>query len=83
MRRNRRHAWQFFRGANLMTIIAPIVLTPTREELLRAMRKRHPRLSDARLSELLDYRLARGVLDVICNDIGEIDVRLTAAMKLN
>jgi len=66
-----------------MTITAPIVLTPTREQLLRAMRKHHPRISDERLSKLLDYRLARGVLDVICNDIGEIDVLLTAAMRPN
>jgi hypothetical protein len=66
-----------------MTNPAPLVLAPTREQLLRAMRKRHPRLSDERLNRLLDHRLARGVLDVVCNDTGEIDVRLTAAMRPN
>jgi hypothetical protein len=66
-----------------MTTTAPIVLAPTREELLRAMRKRHPRISDERLGKLLDHRLARGVLDVVRNETGEIDVRLTGAMRRN
>jgi hypothetical protein len=66
-----------------MTLSAPSVLEPTREQLLNAMRKRHPRLSDERLSKLLDYRLARGILDVICDDTGEIHVRLTTAISPN
>ena len=62
---------------------APTVLAPTREELIRAMRRRHPRVSDARLGKLLDHRLARGVIDVIRSHTGEIDVRLTAEMMRN
>ncbi len=59
------------------------VLAPTREDLLRAFRKRHPRISDDRLGKLLDHRLARGAIDVIRNTAGEIDIRLTGAMRRN
>jgi CO/xanthine dehydrogenase Mo-binding subunit len=62
---------------------APTVLAPSREELIRAMRRRHPRISDARLGKLLDHRLARGVIDVIRSHTGEIDIRLTAEMMRN
>ncbi len=62
---------------------APTVLAPTREELIRALRKRHPRISDERLGKLLDRRLACGVIDVIRNQTGEIDIRLTGAMQRN
>jgi hypothetical protein len=60
---------------------APRVFAPSREELIRAMRKRHPRISDERLGKLLDHRLALGVIDVVCNNIGEIDIRLIGAIS--
>jgi hypothetical protein len=59
------------------------VLAPTREELLCAFRKRHPRISDDRLGKLLDYRLARGAIDVLRDTEGKIDIRLTGAMWRN
>jgi hypothetical protein len=65
-----------------MTTTAP-VLAPTREELIRALRKRHPRISDEGLRRLLDRRLARGVLDVILDDSGGFDVKLIRAMTRN
>ena len=60
---------------------APTVFAPSREELIRALRKRHPRISDERLGKLLDHRLALGVIDVVCNNTGEIDIRLTGAIR--
>jgi hypothetical protein len=62
---------------------APRVLAPTRDELIRAMRRRHPRMRDAQLGKLLDHRLARGVIDVIRSQTGEIDIRLTEEMVRN
>jgi CO/xanthine dehydrogenase Mo-binding subunit len=62
---------------------APTVLAPTREELIRIMRRRHPRISDARLGKLLDHRLSRSVIDVIRSHTGEFDIRLTAEMLRN
>jgi hypothetical protein len=59
----------------------PTVLALTREELIRALRKRHPRISDEGLGKLLDQRLARGAIDVVRQQTGEIDVRLTGAMR--
>ena len=66
-----------------VTSPGPTVFALTREELLHALRKRHPRISDARLGKLLDHRLARGVIDVIRSHTGEIDIRLTAEMMRN
>ena len=66
-----------------VTTTAPTVLAPTRDELIRALRKRHPRVSDERLGKLLDHRLACGTIDVIRNNTGEIDIRLTGAMRRN
>jgi hypothetical protein len=63
--------------------IRATVLAPTREELLSAFRKRHPRISDDRLGKLLDRRLACGAIDVIRDPAGEIDIRLTGAMRRN
>ena len=57
------------------------VFAPSREELIRAMRKRHPSISDERLGKLLDHRLALGVIDVVCNNTGEIDIRLIGAIR--
>ena len=59
------------------------ILAPTREELLSAFRKRHPRIREDRLGQLLDYRLACGAIDVVRNSAGEIDIRLTGAMQRN
>ena len=63
-----------------MPATAPRVFAPTRDELIRAMRKRYPRMRDAQLRRLLDHRLARGVIDVIRSQTGEIEVRLTEEM---
>jgi hypothetical protein len=59
---------------------ALMVFAPSREELIRALRKRYPRISNERLGKLLDHRLALGVIDVVCNNTGEIDIRLTEAI---
>jgi hypothetical protein len=59
---------------------ALMVFAPSREELIRALRKRYPRISNERLGKLLDHRLALGVIDVVCNSTGEIDIRLTEAI---
>jgi hypothetical protein len=61
----------------------PMVLTPTREELIRALRRRHPRISDERLGKLLERRLACGTIDIFLNQTGDIDIRLTRAMRRN
>ena len=66
-----------------VTGTAPTVLAPTREELIRALRKRHPRISDKGLGKLFDQRLARDAIDVIRGQAGEIDIRLTGAMRRN
>ena len=58
-----------------------IVFAPSREELIRALRKRHPRISDEGLGRLLDHRLALGSIDVFRNNKGEIDIQLVAAMR--
>ena len=42
---------------------------------------RHPRISDEGLGKLLDQRLARGAIDVVRSHTGEIDIRLTGAMR--
>jgi hypothetical protein len=66
-----------------ITSTGPTVLALTREDLLHALRKRHPRISDAGLGKLLDRRLARGAIDVVRHHTGEIDIRLTGAMQRN
>lgn len=63
------------------TSTGPTVLALTREQLLHALRKRHPRISDEGLGKLLDRRLARGAIDVVRSHTGEIDIRLTGAMR--
>ena len=63
------------------TSTGPTVLALTRDELLHALRKRHPRISDEGLGRLLDQRLARGAIDIVRNQTGEIDIRLTGAMR--
>jgi hypothetical protein len=63
------------------TATGPTVFALTREELLHALRKRHPRISDEGLGKLLDQRLARGAIDVVRHQTGEIDIRLTGAMR--
>ena len=66
-----------------VTSPGPTVFALTREELLHALRKRHPRISDEGLGRLLDQRLARGAIDVVRHQTGEIDIRLTGAMQRN
>ena len=66
-----------------VTSPGPTVCALTLEELLHAVRKRHPRISDEGLGKLLDRRLARGAIDVVRHQTGEIDIRLTGAMQRN
>jgi hypothetical protein len=63
-----------------VTAASPRVLAPTRDELIRALRKRHPRMSQQGLAKLLDRRLANGTIDVILNQAGDIDVRPIGAI---
>jgi hypothetical protein len=64
-----------------VTATAPTVVAPTRDQLISALRKRHPRMSQERLGQLLDRRLASGTIDVILNRTGDFDVRPIGASR--
>jgi hypothetical protein len=57
-----------------------IIQRRNREELLCALRKRHPAvlLSETELGNLLDFWLRCGAFDLIRGDSGEIEFRLRA-----